>query len=160
MAGYGDDAAFITWLAGYGYSLPEGAPSVAVLRQRGSAYIDGTYAARFPGTPTGGLAQERAWPRTGAETTYGESIGAAVTPTAVVEASYVAAYYEAQNPDGLAVTATAAGAIKREKVGSLETEYFEGSGSAVANATPVLSAVEGLLAALLTPTDFPAVLVV
>lgn len=160
MAGYGDDSGFNAWLASNGYTLPGGAPTVAVLRQRGSAYIDGLYGPRFPGTPTGGLAQERAWPRTDAETIYGETIGSTTVPNAVIEASYAAGYYEANNTGGLAPSASAAGAIKREKVDRIEVEYFEGAGSAVANAMPVLSTVEGLLAPLLIAPYFPQVLVV
>jgi len=160
MAGYGADQSFGDWLAANGYVMPEGSPSAAVLRQRGSSYIDGLYGARFPGTPTNGIAQERAWPRTGAVAASGEAIASDAIPNAVIEASYFAAYYEAQNPGALTVAASAAGAVKREKVGSLETEYFEASGSAAANAIPVLSAVEGLLAPILAPADFPAVLVV
>lgn len=160
MAGYGTDEGMTAWLASNGYSLPDGAPAVAVLRQRGSTYIDGLYGARFPGTPTDGIAQERAWPRTSATSSYGEAIASDAVPDAVVQASYFAAYYEAENSGALAVSASAAAQVKREKVGSLETEYFEPGGSAAANATPVLSAVEGLLAPLLIPANEPWVLVV
>lgn len=66
MAGYGDDSAFSAWLAANGYTLPGGALAAAVLLQRGSTYIDGLYRPRFVGYPTGGFAQERAWPRTDA----------------------------------------------------------------------------------------------
>lgn len=72
MAGYGDDAGFEAWLTENGYTLPGGAPSGEVLRNRGAGYIDGVYGARFSGIPTGGLAQERAWPRAGA---YGDAFG-------------------------------------------------------------------------------------
>ena len=40
MAGYGDDTGFAAWLADAGLSLPVGAPLPAVLRQRGSDYLD------------------------------------------------------------------------------------------------------------------------
>ena len=66
MAGYGDDDGFQAFLTANGYTLPDGAPAAAVLRQRGSVYVDGTYSLRFSGSPTGGAAQEREWPRTGA----------------------------------------------------------------------------------------------
>lgn len=38
MSGYGSDQGFSDWLAAHGYVLPagEGAPTEAVLRQRGS----------------------------------------------------------------------------------------------------------------------------
>lgn len=148
MAGYGDDSGFNSWLSENGYVLPGDAPTPAILRQRGSVYIDGQYGSQFTGSPTGGFAQERAWPRTGA-TAYRASIPDDVVPTAVIQASYHAALYEAQNPGGLAVSATGTGNIKREKTDVLETEYFAGSGDALADATPTLSAVEGLLAPFL-----------
>lgn len=155
MAGYGDDAGFDGWLASNGHTLPAGAPSKPVLRQRASDYLDGQYGARFIGVPTGGYAQERAWPRTGA-TAYGSSIPDDATPAAIERAAYTAALYEAENPGGLVVVTTGAGAIKREKVGPIETEYFEGSGDALAAATPVLSAIEGLLAPFIYPAEEPA----
>lgn len=150
MAGYGDDSGLAAYLASQGYTLPETAPDPAILRQRGSDYVDGLYGARFRGVPTDGVTQERAWPRTGA-TAYGSSIADDLVPTAVIYASYAAAWYEANNPGGLSVSATAAGAVKREKVGPLETEYFGGDGNAAADATVRLSAVEGLLAPFLLP---------
>ncbi|KQW79721.1 DnaT-like ssDNA-binding protein [Brevundimonas sp. Root1279] len=148
MAGYGDDAGFEAWLTENGYTLPDGAPEPAVLRQRGAGYIDGEYGALFTGVPTGGFAQERAWPRTGA-TYYGSAIPDDVVPDQVIKSSYVAALHEADNPGSLAVATTQAAAVKREKVDVLEVEYFAGSGDAVKDATVVLSPVEGLLAPFL-----------
>lgn len=155
MAGYGTEEGFATWLEGHGHVLPLDAPSSAVLRQRGSDYVDGLYGPRAPGAPAGGYAQPRAWPRSGA-TAYGQAIPDDVIPNAWIEASYAAAFHEAENPGGLAVVVTAAGAIKREKVGSLETEFFQGGDSAVANATPLLASVEGLIGPFVL-LDTPAV---
>ena len=89
MAGYGEDNGFTAWLADNGLTLPDDALAVAVLRQRGSSYIDGLYGLKFSGQPTGGLAQERAWPRTGAEA-LGQSIPADLVPNAIIQASYAA----------------------------------------------------------------------
>ncbi|CAN7169527.1 DnaT-like ssDNA-binding protein [Brevundimonas sp. LjRoot202] len=158
MAGYGDDSGFTDWLADNGHTLPDGALSSAVLRQRGSVYVDGLYGARFTGVPTDGVMQERAWPRTGA-TAYGSDIASDAIPSAVVQASYAAALYEAENPGGLSVAVTAAGAVKREKVGPLETEYFEGTGDVAADATPALSIVQGLLTPFLRQPE-PAIFIV
>lgn len=157
MAGYGTDEGLTAWLADNGYSLPEGSPEPAILRQRASDYIDGLYEARFIGTRTDPLEQERAWPRTGA-VAAGVSIPTDAVPGAVERASYAAARYEAQNPGGLSVSASTAGAIKRKKVDVIEKEYFEGSGDAVADAAIRLSAVEGLLAPFLRPLTSPATL--
>lgn len=158
MAGYGTDTAFEGWLADNGLVLPLGAPTPAVLRQRGSAYIDGLYEVRLPGSRAGGFAQERAQPRTGA-TFNGEAIPADVIPLAWEHASYYAAYQEAVSPGSLSVAASTSGAVKREKVDVLEVEYAAGSGNAVADATVRLSAVEGLLAPFFS-APLPAIFVV
>lgn len=145
MAGYGTDAAFEDWMADNGLTMPLNAPTPAVLRRRGSVYIDGLYEARLPGSRAGGFAQERAQPRTGA-TFNGEAIPSDVVPVAWEHASYHAAYQEAASPGSLSVAASTSGAVKREKVDSLEVEYVAGSGDPVADAMVRISAVEGLLA--------------
>lgn len=145
MAGYGSDTGFRDWLSTNGHVLPEGALAPAILRQRGSQYIDGLYGSRFAGQPSGGFEQEHAWPRTGAEAS-GQTIPPGIVPIAIEQASYHAAYQEAVSPGSLSVAASASGAVKREKVDVLEVEYAAGSGDAVADATVRLSAVEGLLA--------------
>lgn len=148
MAGYGTDEDFATWADDNGYTVPEGL-TAAVLRQRGSAYLDGLYGARFVGTPTDGFSQERAWPRTDAEA-YGTAISSDTVPVAIEQASYFAAYQESVSPGSLSVVATASAAIKREKIDVIETEYVTGSGDVLKDATPVLSAIEGLVAPFLT----------
>lgn len=158
LMAYGTDEGLAAWLVGNGYVLPPSAPAPAVLRQRGSAYIDGLYGADFSGVPTGGFAQERAWPRVGAEA-YGQPIPSDMTPVAIEHASYAAAHQEAIKPGSLSISASQGGALKRKKIDTIEKEYFEGSGDAVADATLKLSAVEGLLAPFLT-VPMPAVFVV
>lgn len=166
MAGYGDDTGFAAYIAALGYTLPSGAPAPAVLRQRGSDYLDALYnapvdhkAPRFSGYPTDPLVQERAYPRTGA-TAYGSAIASDIIPTAIINASYAAAWHEANNPGSLAVAASAAGAVKREKVDVIETEYFAGTGNVTADATVRISAVEGLVAPFLTRSEVGAIYIV
>lgn len=106
MAGYGDDTAFAAYLTANGYTLPEVAASSAILRQRGSAYIDALYGWRFPGSPVGGAAQERAWPRTGAQDIYGAAIASDAVPARIEEASYEAAWIEANSAGALSKTFT------------------------------------------------------
>lgn len=162
MAGYGGDAGFDAWVAENGFTVPETAPAVAVLRQRGSSYLDGTYEAKFPGQRTGGLSQERAWPRMGAEA-YGSDIPSDLIPLAIEHASYHAALYEAQNPGALAVAVIGSQQVKRlrEKIDVIETEteYFEGANGALSDATPMFSAVEGLLSPFFA-VAMPAIFVV
>jgi hypothetical protein len=159
MAGYGDDDAFATWLTDNGYSLPDGAPSAAVLRQRGSSYIDGLYGPRFTGTPTT-LTQDREWPRTGAYI-FGSALGSTVIPNRVIEASYRAAYIAATNPSALSVVIDPNRVVKRQKVDTIEREFFEpGAGADGFLTASVSSDIEGLLAPLLTPVGGPAIIVV
>lgn len=162
MAGYGDDAGFADWLADNGYTLPVTAPAPAVLRNRGSSYVDGTYESRLPGYRTGGLAQERAWPRVGAYA-FGQPIGDSIIPDAVIKASYAAAWQEASSPGSLSVSGSEATRVKREKVeGAVEVEYQASSGEFSASSlVTLLTSVEGLLAPFLVPVvGLPVILVV
>jgi len=160
MAGYGDDAGFTARMTALGRSLPDGAPSPAVLREIGSAYIDGTYGLRFPGVPIG-VAQELAWPRAGAADYYGNSIASDAIPAAVVNASYEAAWIEATSPGSLAVVISDAERVKRLKAGSAEIEYADSSSSSAADASiPTSSIIEGMLAPFLVARNIPFALVV
>ncbi|PZR36486.1 DnaT-like ssDNA-binding protein [Caulobacter segnis] len=146
MAGYGSDNGFGQWLADNGLTLPGDAPAPAALRQRGSAHVDEH---EFPGSPTSGFAQERAWPRTGA-TANCQAIPSDVIPVAIVNAAYAAAYHEALNPGSLSGATNRDPHVKRERFrveGAVdkETEYFS-TGDAAADAKIVIPAVEGLLA--------------
>lgn len=149
MAGYGTDEAFDQWLTANGYELSEGALDQAVLRQRGSAYIDGRYGYRFSGQPAGGLSQERAWPRSGATDIYDNSIASDAIPNQVIEASYYAAWFEANSPGSLATITNPSAMVKRQKVDVVEREFFDPSKDPYAVLGPVSSLIEGLLAPLL-----------
>lgn len=150
MAGYGDNAGFTAYAAAAGYVFPDGTTDdqKTAARQRGSLVID-RYEPRFTGTRTGGFAQERAWPRIGAETYYGEAIPSDSVPVAVVNASYEAAFIELTSPGSLSPVVTGNAAVKREKVGPLEVEYATSSSTSqadiVAMSTPVVTVIEGLL---------------
>lgn len=158
MAGYGDDAGFADWLSENGHVLPGAAAAPAVLRQRASTYLDARFGPRFSGSPTGGFAQDRAWPRTGASG-HGAAIPDDLVPTPIVRASYAAAWREAVTPGLLSAVAVPGRQVKREKVeGAVEREFFEGDGEA-SNGAPALSEVEGLVAPFLTLAA-PAVFVV
>ncbi|EPE96994.1 DnaT-like ssDNA-binding protein [Rhizobium grahamii] len=82
----------------------------------------GRYEPKFSGSRTGGFAQERAWPRTGASTYYGEVIPPDAIPVASENGSYEAAFLELTNPGSLSPVAGSS-TVKREKVGQLEVEY-------------------------------------
>ncbi|WP_018428224.1 DnaT-like ssDNA-binding protein [Hoeflea sp. 108] len=159
MPGYGTNEGFTTYATAAGYTVPAG--DIGAARQRGSAYIDGAYGARFTGIPTGGIDQERAWPRTGASA-FGSALASDIVPLRVVNASYEAAYIELKQPGSLSVVTDPAKRVKRQKVDTIEREFFEpGGGSVFAPDTPVSSVIEGILAPLIGPPfDLPAIAVV
>ncbi|ULJ73600.1 DnaT-like ssDNA-binding protein [Rhizobium gallicum] len=156
MAGYGDNAGFTAYATAAGYVFPVGTTEAQkdAARQRGSLVID-RYEVRFSGERTGGFAQERAWPRTGASTYYGEAIPPDAVPVAIENASYEAAFLELTNPGSLSPVVTGSSTVKREKVGQLEVEYTTFTSTdiddVVALATPVATMIEGLLWRFLVP---------
>ena len=165
MAGYGSNEAFRAYATDAGYVIPDGTSDadIAAARQRGSIVID-RYEMKFSGTRTGGFAQERAWPRTGATTYYGEAIPSDVIPAAIVNASYEAAFLELTNPGSLLPVITPGAAVKREKIGQLEVEYQQTPSSATVDdlvrlATPIVTIIEGMLWLYLRPC-LPGILAV
>ncbi|MEQ1407769.1 DnaT-like ssDNA-binding protein [Neorhizobium sp. Rsf11] len=158
MAGYGDIAGFTAYATAAGYVFPDGtsdAQKTAAL-QRGSLVID-RYEPKFTGMRTGGYAQERAWPRTGATTYYGEAIPSNVIPDPIVNAAYEAAFLELTNPGSLSPVVTGSSTVKREKVGQLEVEYQQTAtdltpAELAALATPVVTVIDGLLWPFLVPS--------
>ena len=122
---YGTDEGLTTWLAAQGYSLPSGAPALAVLRARGSAYVD-SYEPYWTGQRTGGVMQEAAWPRAGATANCVTAIPDDVTPLAIVTATYRAAWLDASTPGVLAGPVVTLGMrVKRQKVDVIEREFFD-----------------------------------
>ncbi|MDX0449106.1 hypothetical protein GOC61_17220 [Sinorhizobium medicae] len=164
MAGYGTNDGFTAYATEAGYVFPDGTTDAQkdAARQRGSLAVD-RYEPQFSGRRTGGYAQERAWPRTGATTYYGEAIPSNEIPVAIVNASYEAAFLELTNPGSLSPVVTGSQTVKREKIGQLEVEYSSSSSTdiddVVALATPVVTTIEGLLWPFLTPV-WPGALVV
>ena len=153
MAGYGDDAGFAAWLAGAGYVLPGTAPTSAVLRQRGSAYLDATYGPRLQcSAPTGGVDQERAWPRTG-HVINGQAVATDAIPSAWVRASYRAAWLEASSPGRLSSVINPNQRIKRQKADVVEREFFDGGATEVGlgGGAIIDAEIDGMVAALLCP---------
>lgn len=152
MAGYGTDEGLIEYLALTGRTLCL-SDVPAQVRQRGSMYIDGLYSGVtggssqvWSGYPTGGVAQERAWPRMGA-TYYGQPIASDVIPVAVINASYEAGYWDVQTGNDLDGVIIGSQVVKSEKVDSIAVTYADTmTGMSLADsATPMLSSVYGLL---------------
>ncbi|EJU15164.1 hypothetical protein LH128_00235 [Sphingomonas sp. LH128] len=159
MAAYGTDQGLTDWLAEQGYALPTTAPSPAILRARGSAYVDG-YEVYWTGQRTGGVMQDLAWPRTGATVNCTQAIPSDVIPPAVVNASYRAAWLEASTPGILAGPSIITGSrVKREKVDVVEAEYFDDGKAAVGGGPSFIdSQIDGMLGAFICNDDGAAFL--
>ena len=87
---------------------------------RATSYIDGEYSSRWPGFRSSGT-QALDWPRSGAADSDGylqEGV-----PAAVKVATIEAALIELTDAGSLSVAQERGGAIIREKVGPIETEY-------------------------------------
>lgn len=146
MASYGTDDGFNDWLAEQGYVLPVTAPAPAVLRARGSTYVDG-YERYWTGQRTGGVMQELGWPRTGATINCTVPIADDVIPPAVVTASYRAAWLDASTPGILTGSTVTAGArVKRQKVDVIEREFFDDGKAEIGGGPSFIdSQIDGLL---------------
>jgi hypothetical protein len=153
MSGYGTDEGFEAWLAANGLALPVGALDKEVLRLRGSVYLDGVYGSRLAcSVPTGGIDQERAWPRTG-HFVGGDVIGPTAIPLKWIQAAYRAAYLIATNPAFGSATVNPMQRVKRQKVDTIEREFFDG-GEAKAGSggfAAIDAEIDGLVAGLLCP---------
>ena len=157
MAGYGSDSGFDDYAADNGYEIPSG--NVTAARQRGSVYLDGHYYQRWPGEPTGGIDQERSWPRKTATDRFGNAVDDAAVPTRVVSASYEAALLELGTPGFFAKTFTEADKKVLTKVQSISWTYT-GNTKGDRSSSPVSTVIENILAPILTPDDLPSALIV
>lgn len=152
---YGDDAGFETWLETMGYELPADAPDPAVLRARGSLYVDG-YEKFWTGQRTDGLTQPDAWPRTGATVNCTMPVPDDLIPPAVITAAYRAAWLEAGTPGILIGSAPSAGnRIKRQRVeGAVEREFFDDGKTEVGGGPAFIdSQIDGLLGQFICDTS-------
>lgn len=133
---YGTDQAFTDWLASQGLTLPEDAPTPAVLRLIGSSYVDAAYEHLLQcSSRTGGFEQELAWPRTGHKVN-GQTVPSDLIPPAWINASYRAAYLQATSPGWATNSVDATRQTKREKVDTIEREFFASSEAPGSNAAP------------------------
>jgi hypothetical protein len=146
MAGYGTDIGLTEWLADNGLSLPANGPTLAVLRNRGSAYVDATYGQRLTcSVPTGGALQERAWPRTGHP-----QVPSDVIPLPWVHASYRAAYLSATLQGGLSRQIDMQARVQKQKVDVIERTFFDSAPDTPGTITGLVDAeIDGMVAPFL-----------
>ena len=149
---YGTDQGLTDYLASMDLTLPANAPSLSALRQIGSNYIDAAYEYALQCSKrTGGLTQELAWPRTG-HYVSGELIPDDLIPPQWIAASYRAAYLAATVTGWGLSTSDQSRIVKRQKVDSIEREFFDASTADMTQAAPGMTSdatINGMVAALL-----------
>ncbi|RWX78267.1 hypothetical protein EPK99_06440 [Neorhizobium lilium] len=164
MAGYLDIDAMQAYWAEQGYVVSGAVDTVKLTSawNRGASVID-RYERSFSGIRSNGFEQEHAWGRNGATTYYDQAIPNGVVPVAIANASFEAAWLEYGKPGILSPVVTGSSVAKRKKVGQLEIEYASSSSTDIDDlvrlATPVVTAIEGLLWQFMRPAS-PAILVV
>lgn len=136
---------------------------------RASAYIDGLgtqlpstgCALSFPGRKAGGRGQALQWPRVGAEDRDGYPIDAESVPGEIEQAVYEGALRELAKPGSLNPDYIASKAVKRAKVGPLETEFFGPEATEGQPNKPVVGIINDILAPIMVlRCPLPAVVVV
>lgn len=122
---------------------------------RASSTLDGVYSDKFSGTKSGGRQQLLSWPRDGAiDYCTNEVIPSDEVPTAVINATYEIALAELVNPGSSAPSVTPGRIVKRQKVDSIEREFFGSeSGVSAESMRPVLLAVEDALKCFISPSQ-------
>lgn len=147
---YGTDQGFQDWLAAQGLTLPDDAPSPDVLRQLGSAYVDSAYEYRLQcSRRAGGFEQENAWPRVGHKIN-GQAVPSDLIPQAWVNASYRAAYLNAVTPGWSTASVDATRQTRRERVDTIEREFFAADAAAGSDAAPGMAS-DGVINGMVTP---------
>jgi len=153
MDAYGTIEGFFEYCETMGYDVgdlePSPADPVDAILVRGSVYIDGKYRAQFIGKKTGGRAQDREWPRTGATDAENNPIPSDEVPAEIERATYEAALREHENPGSLVPDYVAAERVKSETVGPLSVTYVDSTVMSAADAWPVIGVIDMILAPLL-----------
>lgn len=114
--------------------------------RRGTAWLDGTYGARFIGKAST-FDQSLEWPRQDA-VYRGEALPSDEIPRKVKNAASEAAWREATEPNSLSPDYVPAEGVKQEQVGPLSVTYKDGTGG-VSDVLPMVTAVDGLLRGLM-----------
>ena len=142
-------AAFAAYAAAYWPAAPaDDASVVESALRRATLYIDGRYAARWPGRRVKGRAQALAWPRAGVIDRGGHHVPLYAVPGEVVRATAEAALRELAKPGSLTPDTVPGKTVRRITAGPVEVEYGEGG-----SLRPVVTIIEEILAPLLTPVS-------
>ena len=150
MPGYPDSTLFQEYCDDRNIALPtldNDQMSAALLVA--SETLDMRFGAMFSGVKTGGRAQERQWPRTGATDKTGYEFGPSEMPQEVLSATYELAVLEAFAPGSLMVNFTPSKYKSASVDGAVSVEWVANMLSAW-DAQPDFHKVNLLIAPLLT----------
>lgn len=111
----------------------------------GSNILDAIYAHRFSGKKTGGYQQSNQWPRSGANTRFGEVIPEDVVPDPIIHAAFEIARSEITKPNSILPATLSGQQIKRQKLDVLEREFFKNDIVDQYGHLPYLPLIEGLI---------------
>lgn len=111
---------------------------------RATQAVDSIYKGKWKGTPTEYGTQELEWPRSGV-VVGANALDNDFIPTALKKAVCEAALRELASANSLTPDLERGGEIKRVKADTVEVEYMDG-----ANSTTTFTAIDGLLADLVT----------
>lgn len=126
-------------------SADEDAAEAALVR--GTSYVDGRYASRWPGSKVGGREQTLAWPRRLVVDSYGDDVPDDEIPREIVWAACEAAIRELDSPGSLTPDYVATQQIVSESVGPISVQYSDpGDSSGV---RPVVTRIDEILWPLL-----------
>lgn len=114
---------------------------------RATQAVDSIYKGKWKGTPTEYGTQELEWPRQDVEVN-GVALDDDLIPTALKKAVCEAALRELAEANSMTPDLDRGGEIKRVKADTVEVEYMDG-----ANSTTTFTAIDGLLADLVTGTS-------
>jgi hypothetical protein len=151
---YGTPNDFVEYCEERGYPIdgtlsPSPSEEIEQALLRASMYIDGKYRGRFYGTKAGGRSQFREWPRSDAQDASGEAIDYTEIPIEIEQATYEAAFREAQSPGYLLPDYVQTERVTSERVGPLAVSYADNQVLSAGDTYPVIGVIDGILAPLL-----------
>lgn len=114
---------------------------------RATQAVDSIYKGKWKGAPTEYGTQELEWPRQNVDVN-GTELDDDLIPTALKKAVCEAALRELASANSMTPDLDRGGEIKRVKADTVEVEYMDG-----ANSTTTFTAIDGLLADLVTGTS-------
>lgn len=157
MAAYGDNTDFRVWAESLGLCLDGSEVRVEALRTQGSLYLDSAYEYKLQCSErSGGWTQELAWPRKGHRDANGREVPDDLIPPQWITASYRAAYLISVNPAWASNSRDVSRITKREKVDTIEREFFK-DGEAGSSLAAAGMASDGMIEGLIKPlmcTDY------